>query len=224
MAHGQDRQGRIWDFAAKAGHNEEHHNHNDCAGFLLNVSGVRFVAEIGAPEYTKDFFSEKRYENLAARSLGHSVPLINGIEQAAGAAFKSHALGHTFGAEFVDFEVDATAAYPSAAGCRKFVRSFRFDKAGGLRVRDAFELERLEGLENALIAIHPVVLEKDHAIIRGEKLELAVHASPGTRFDRVETLPYRARDGQDAFVYRLVWKPQVLEAWCETEVRFSVAG
>jgi hypothetical protein len=224
VAHGRDTHGRVWDFAAKAGHNEEHHNHNDCAGFLLNVSGVRFVAEIGAPEYTKDFFSEKRYENLAARSLGHSVPLINGIEQAAGASFTSRVIAHTLGKDVVDFEVDATAAYPIEAGCRKFVRAFHFEKAGRLQVRDTFELDRFEAVESALIAICPVVLERGCAVIRGDGLELTVRASPGTRFDRVETLAYRSRGGEEAFVYRLVCVPEVLSPSCSVSIEITASG
>jgi hypothetical protein len=223
VAHGCDGRGRTWDFAAKAGHNDEHHNHNDCAGFLLNVAGVRFVAEIGAPEYTKDFFSDKRYENLAARSLGHSVPLINGREQAAGASFKSRVIAHALGADFVDLEIDATAAYPPEADVRKFVRAFRFNKAGGLRVRDVLELGRFDSVEGALIAIHPVTLEKDRALIHGDGLDLVVRVLPGTRFDRVETLPYCARGGENALVYRLVWKPEPPALRCEMEVEFAPA-
>lgn len=78
VARGTDSQGRLWEFAAKGGHNGEHHNHNDCGSFLLNIGGNRVIQEIGAPEYTHDFFGVKRYEFLAARSLGHSVPLVNG--------------------------------------------------------------------------------------------------------------------------------------------------
>jgi len=221
VAHGRDAQGRVWDFAAKAGHNDEHHN--DCGGFLLNVSGLRLVAEIGAPEYTKDFFSDKRYENLAARSLGHSVPLINGFEQAAGASFTSHVVGHTLEADFANFEVDAASAYPATASCRKWLRKFRFEKAGRLVVRDSFELDRLDAVENALIALVPIVLEKNRAVIRGDGLELVVSALSGTLFDRVDTLPYHTRSGEEAFVHRLVWKPEVLAERCETEVHLALA-
>ena len=224
VAHGNDHRGHLWDFAAKAGHNEEHHNHNDCGGFLLNVDGVRLVAEIGAPEYVHDFFGPKRYEFLAARSLGHSVPLINGSEQSAGAAFASRVVAHTLSPDRVEFVVDATACYPSEAGCRQFVRAFGFEKQPGkLTVQDTFDLSRTDSLESALIAIHPVILEKDRAVIRSGGLELVVQALPGTKLDRVEVHPYQSRTGQEAFVHRLVWKPETLSAQVSLTVELELA-
>jgi hypothetical protein len=224
VAHGGDHRGHRWDFAAKAGHNQEHHNHNDCGGFLLNIDGVRLVAEIGAPEYVKDFFSPKRYEFLAARSLGHSVPLINGCEQSEGASFASRVTAHTLNPERAEFVVDATACYPSEAGCRQFVRAFRFEKqTGKLTVQDTFDLSRTEALEGALIAIYPVILEKNQAMIRGGGLELVVRALPGTKLDRVEVRPYKAHTGQDAYVHRLVWKPETLRAQVSLTVEMELA-
>lgn len=58
----------------RPGHNADHHNHNDCGSFLLNLDGAPALLEIGAPEYVHDFFNDKRYTFLAARPLGHSVP------------------------------------------------------------------------------------------------------------------------------------------------------
>jgi hypothetical protein len=224
VAHGRDDRGRVWDFAAKAGHNDEHHNHNDCGSFLCNVAGIRFVAEIGAPEYTKEFFSPARYENLAARSLGHSVPRINGWEQAAGPAYKSSIVSHTLEKTTVEFVVDATASYPAEAGCRKFVRAFRFEKTGGLRLQDSFELERFDSLESALIAIHPIIIEKDRAFIRAGGLEMVVRPLAGTRLDRVEVHRYSSRGGHEASIHRLVLVPEAPARSCSLGVDFSLSG
>jgi hypothetical protein len=213
VAHGTDRRGHRWDFAAKAGHNGEHHNHNDCGSYIVNIDGVRFVAEIGAPEYVKDFFGEKRYGFLAARTLGHSLPVINGCEQAAGASHASRVLGHSLGASDAAFVVDATSCYPPAAGCAKFLRSFRFYKSSGkLVVEDTFGLERMDSLETAVIAVHPLLIFGGHAVIQAEDLKVALKPLPGTRLDRVETLPYRNHEGKDACVQRLILCPSELAA------------
>ena len=224
VAHGIDRRGHVWDFAAKAGHNDEHHNHNDCGSFLLNIDGVRFVAEIGAPEYDKGFFSPKRYEYLAARSLGHSVPLINRAEQAAGAAHSSLFTGHTLTPESVEVGIDATAAYPVTAGCRRLVRTFRFDKASGkLRVEDAFELTKTESFESALIAMHPIALENSRAVILAGDLRLVIRPIRGTRLDRVERHTYSARNGSEAAIHRLVWVPETLSSQGAIAVEMALA-
>lgn len=74
-------------FAAKGGHNNENHNHNDVGHFLCVWQGELLLTDLGAGEYTKDYFNEKRYHILCNRSLGHSVPLINDCEQCAGSNY-----------------------------------------------------------------------------------------------------------------------------------------
>lgn len=74
-------------FAAKGGNNDENHNHNDIGHFLCVYNGEMLLTDLGAGEYTKEYFSEKRYDILCNRSLGHSVPIINGEEQCAGKAY-----------------------------------------------------------------------------------------------------------------------------------------
>jgi len=215
VARGVDRGGHLWEFAAKAGHNDEHHNHNDCGGFLLNIDGQRLLIEIGAPEYVKDFFSPKRYEFLAARTLGHPLPIINGCEQAAGAAYAARVLSHAFKPEEAEFAVDATACYPAEAGCGKFVRSFRLDKSlGKLTISDEFVLDRQESLESALITPHPVVLAEDKgsASIVAQGLALVVRPLAGTRFERVESHSYQSHEGGAAVVQRLVYGAASLQA------------
>lgn len=74
-----------YDFAAKAGTNNESHNHNDIASFILNVSGKSIITDPGRGEYTADYFSDKRYTYFAPSALAHSVPVINGLFQKEGA-------------------------------------------------------------------------------------------------------------------------------------------
>ncbi len=69
---------------AKGGHNDEPHNHNDIGSFFYLDGKDFLLADLGCGEYTKDYFSEKRYSCLCCRSLGHNVPLIDGKEQLPG--------------------------------------------------------------------------------------------------------------------------------------------
>lgn len=97
--------------AAKGGHNAENHNHNDGGSFLVHYRQEALVAEIGTPTYTRQFFSATRYENIAARSLGHSVPLVNGQEQRAGRAFAAQVLAQNEAA----LSLELAGLYPPEA-------------------------------------------------------------------------------------------------------------
>ncbi len=135
--------------AAKGGHNGEPHNHND-VGCFLYVRGEDFLlTDLGCGEYTREYFSEKRYEHLCCRSLGHNVPLIDGREQLAGEAygcqrFETRAHGSTV--------ISFAAAYANPE-LKSLTRSLDWDEnEGTLRVEDRFQVtERLQSIRENLI-------------------------------------------------------------------------
>lgn len=69
----------------KGGCNNEPHNHNDLGALLLFSEGHFPLDDPGWPEYTKDYFGPRRYEDfVCASSAGHSVPIVNGQLQKSG--------------------------------------------------------------------------------------------------------------------------------------------
>ena len=72
---------------AKAGHNNENHNHNDVGSFILHRGRTFFLCDPGAPVYSARTFSDKRYESVFCNSFGHSVPAIDGRGQQVGEEF-----------------------------------------------------------------------------------------------------------------------------------------
>lgn len=103
--------GKTFSFAAKAGHNGESHNHNDIGGFIIASDGDQIIADYGAGEYTREYFSDKRYDFICNSSLGHSVPIIDGMAQSAGCDFKGNVIEHSDGV----FAVDISGAYDSTS-------------------------------------------------------------------------------------------------------------
>lgn len=73
-----------YNFACKAGHNNEPHNHNDVGSFLISKNNKVTFTDPGGGEYTRQYFSSERYTILATSSRGHSVPIINGQFQTTG--------------------------------------------------------------------------------------------------------------------------------------------
>lgn len=74
--------------AAKAGHNDESHNHNDVGSFLLADDCGQILCDFGSGRYDRGYFDpDMRYDYLCNAARGHSLPIINGVEQHAGKEF-----------------------------------------------------------------------------------------------------------------------------------------
>jgi hypothetical protein len=208
VARGIDRQGHLWEFSAKGGHNDEHHNHNDCGSFLLNIDGVPALIEIGSPEYTRAFFSDQRYTFLAARSLGHSVPFINGCEQPAGREFAATVIKADLGGDRVELVVDLTKCYPPAALCKKLLRTWVLEKTiGRLTVTDTYELDGPGTIESMLICQDAITHDSSDALLYTPGAKLRIRPVDGTQLSVVETCDYRGHVGTDETVQRLRFVP-----------------
>ena len=95
--------------AAKGGHNDEPHNHNDLGSFVVFADGKYIVDDLGWPEYDKNYFNKAvRYENyICASSFGHSVPIIDGKGQLYGKDKRAKVIS----AENNEFYIDLSLAY-----------------------------------------------------------------------------------------------------------------
>ena len=111
----------LYDFAAKAGNNAEPHNHNDVGQFILSVDGYTVLSDLSGEKYSKDYFDpEKRYTLICPSSLGHNLPLINGMKECAGKEY----FGRVIEATERIFKVEIAGAYPKECKIESFVREF----------------------------------------------------------------------------------------------------
>lgn len=111
-------------FAAKAGKNNDSHNHNDVGNFVLGYKDELFLTDFGAGQYTKDYFNdEKRYSMLVNRSMGHSVPIINDKEEVFG-NYKASNVIINRDKEKVTFSMDLENVYPIITKLLSFNREF----------------------------------------------------------------------------------------------------
>ncbi|KRF18424.1 heparinase II/III family protein [Paenibacillus sp. Soil787] len=116
--------GRMYAFAAKGGHNEEPHNHNDLGHFILHVDGKNVLADLGVGVYTKQYFQPRfRYEMMNAGSQGHSVPIVDGCRQGFGKQYQAEILHDEITDEGVWMRLDLTKAYPCAS-LQRLTRDF----------------------------------------------------------------------------------------------------
>ncbi len=188
--------------AIKGGHNDEPHNHNDIGSFIYVCAGQQMITDLGAGEYTKDYFGDNRYQNICCRSLGHSVPIIEGKEQLPGTChratvFEADGKGRT--------RIGIERAYDLSED-EKITRTVDFDtKTGECRITDEFLLhEGCEVIEN-LITVYEPKLNADHFIIDSLKGSVRVHCPGGCGY-RIIRETYADHFGNEQNVWLMQWK------------------
>ena len=228
VAHREDAAGNLWEFAVKGGNNGEHHNHNDCGSYLLNINGRPFVTETGAPEYNKEYFGPERYRNFAARTLGHSLPIVNGYEQSAGSEFAAVVLQHELTPAGVRFVVDLTRCYSPEADCRSLIRTVEFHAAAGtLSVTDDYELAEARSWETAVITNQRVQFAVNSLLIISDDRKVFLRPAPATHIAEMGEQVVRvnasvhARD--TSLVRRIVLRPTQLAAQGTVGCQFSLS-
>lgn len=132
--------------AAKGGHNDESHNHNDVGSFLLYCDGIPAVMDVGVETYTKATFSEERYTIWTMQSQYHNLPTINGCQQLPGRDKSASHVSYQCRDEQVDFSLEMASAYPREAGADSYVRSycFRRGEKPSVSITDRYVLQRRE--------------------------------------------------------------------------------
>ena len=128
-----------WFVAAKGGHNNESHNHNDIGTFILYADGVPMFVDAGVGTYTKKTFSKDRYTIWSMCSDWHNLPIINEFTQKNGAEYRSSAVCAATSRAKKSFGLDLSGAYPDEAGCAGWIREYVLsDKT--LTITDSYSL------------------------------------------------------------------------------------
>ena len=126
--------------AAKGGHNAESHNHNDIGHFVVYTDGKPLIIDAGVETYTRKTFSPQRYEIWTMQSAYHSLPTINGIQQAPGRDYAARDARYQPGEERVEFTLDIAKAYPEEAGVLSWKRKIELFRNQQVLLTDAYEL------------------------------------------------------------------------------------
>lgn len=168
-------------FAAKGGHNDEPHNHNDVGNFILHINGESLLTDTGAGEYTKQYFGPERYSYLCNSSMGHSVPVINGRYQSAGKEYTARILEQASAADREIFIMDIAKAYPDK-NLLSLIRDFSFEKTEQPRLvlsdRYCFEKAPEAVTERFVSFREPRLLKPGKAEIAGDSGSVIIVYDP----------------------------------------------
>lgn len=200
--------------AAVAGRNDVSHNHNDIGSFLFMVGDRVWLTDPGAPVYTSKTFGPDRYEILVCRSRGHSVPLINGQEQAAGSEY-----GGTIEVQGLDrvgdkiIVIEMAGGYPDPTLTR-LRRELKLDQAGWLHLTDHYQFsEPPHSVEEAFITFENVtILDPCRCVQIGDSGQSLVLSTMVAGQFAVEAFAKQQHEGRDSRpLQRITFTPAVLQ-------------
>jgi hypothetical protein len=134
--------------------NGVNHNHNDVGSYLVVLNGQTLIADPGGERYTARTFSSRRYESNVLNSFGHSVPLVAGKMQNAGAKARAVVLKTDFTEARDTLAFDIRSAY-SVPTLQKLTRTYIFSRegAGSMTVADEVAFSQPQSFETALITL-----------------------------------------------------------------------
>jgi hypothetical protein len=137
----RDRAGSDQGFfvAAKGGHNDESHNHNDVGNVVLYRDGRPVLIDAGVEAYSSKTFSPDRYDIWTMQSGYHNLPTVNSVMQEPGKRFAARDLSYAADDASASLTLDIADAYPQEAGLRTWRRTVTLNRGCDVRIADTFE-------------------------------------------------------------------------------------
>lgn len=195
--------------AVKGGHNGESHNHKDVGSFFYLADGEAFLDDLGSGEYTKDYFSDKRYTIFCNSGISHNIPLIEGSDQCAGREYRAESFA-------VPVEGTAVVTFQDAYGVKalkRLERKIQMEEATGeLVVTDTAETEGEIDFRENLVTRLPVTVSDGEIVIRGSRLCVKILPGDAAGPAGQRTVLHRNHQGEEEQVHVLQWKVAAREA------------
>jgi hypothetical protein len=176
--------------AAKGGHNDESHNHNDIGNYVVYYDGQPVLIDVGRGTYTRKTFSSRRYDIWYNCSDYHNVPTINSETQPPGANFKATNVAFKQDKKSAELSLDISKSYPEKAGINSWQRSIRLNRGKNVEVKDVISLKKAEKLTQHLMTSHPAEVLKPG--------ELVIHYKPKNGDPKDFIVKYNAAQMQAA--------------------------
>lgn len=217
--------GECYAFAAKGGHNNEPHNHNDTGHFMLYWDGDVFLKDLGSGEYNSRYFGPDRYSLICNGSHGHSVPIINHQYQQHGKPDGNVAADMLHTGSGTDiFKLDISGAY-DIPELQQVVRQFSWRKCGKpvLTLEDSYVFsEKPESIVERFVTSVLTVEEHDSSVLLKMKNKcLRILFNPERLAFKQKKCSFFNHQGQKEDFMTLDFKVKRLEPVCTLKIEFQ---
>ncbi len=128
--------------AAKGGHNNESHNHNDVGNYIVYLNGQPVLVDAGSQTYTAKTFSSRRYELWNNQSGHHNLPTINGVMQHNGRQFEAGDVRYSANNKRAQLALDISKAYPEEAQVKTWQRTITLNRGKNVQVTEKYQLKK----------------------------------------------------------------------------------
>ncbi|HEX2857296.1 MAG TPA: heparinase II/III family protein [Propionibacteriaceae bacterium] len=200
--------------AVKAGHNGEHHNHNDVGSLIVALDGTPVIVDPGRTTYTAQTFSPERYQAWALTSEWHSVPAVHGRPQQPGPGFAATEVRPSLGADAdspSSLSCDIAGAYGSEPP--RWSRTVTLDRAEpAVRIDDTWSTDDPDPEPHLVRLV--VWGQVDHL----DEHDVTVRAPGAARAVRVT-----ASGGGITVDHQHLDDPMLTRVWGDTLTRITVA-
>lgn len=211
-------------FAAKGGNNDESHNHNDVGHFVFGMEDELILSDLGSGEYTQDYFNEKtRYSFINNRSRGHSVPVINNVEQRSG-PYEARNVKYEKNVSGFTFELNLEDVYGENAKLKTYKRLFTLnEKKEELKITDemTFLHEEENVIEQSFISKIKPEINNNKIIWKGKGCEIILECSLADLSPIINEEKYYNHYGKLETAYRLGLKKAVINDLYHLDLHFK---
>ena len=170
-------------FVCKGGNNQELHNHNDVGSFSIACGSPQpVVGDLGGTVYTRDTFTNRRYENKLLCSYGHPVPFIDETPQSPGKGTQAKVLKFAENGSQAEVVFDIRKAYCKLKGVKTLERRFCYDfsERGKVVIEDRANFSSPKTFETVLPTFGKITMLPDgklRAEYRKSRIDITVDSS-----------------------------------------------
>ena len=186
---------------AKAGGNDDSHNHNDTGSVTLYKDGRPLLIDVGVGSYTRKTFSPRRYEIWTMQSSWHNLPEFDPegarIQQLPGPDHRAAAVQVAPALDGI--AMDLAPAYPPVPGLGYYRRTVRLT-ANGLALTDETDCPAPAAL--TLMSVEKPAVERDTRVALGGLGRVVLEAPARIETEAVPVTDPRLRIAWPDTLYR----------------------